>query len=135
MDGGPAGGGYAIVAADLLTSDARKENATTLAAALGLSVDSAAQILELDVLVTADPTDQIACLIGDEVCRMLSRTVRRASRTTTGTEIACELVVGAADARTLGTRVYLDVVASAAIASCKRAPTAACAPVPGIYGL
>jgi hypothetical protein len=123
------------VASDLLTPETRNENATTLAAALGLSVDSAAQVLELDVLVTVDRADRIACLIGDEVCGMLSRTVRCASRTPMGTEVACELVIGAADARAFGTHVYLDVAASAAIASCSRASTTACAPIPGIYAL
>jgi hypothetical protein len=123
------------VAADLLTPEARTENATTLAAALGLPVDSAAKVLELDVLVTVDSADPIACLIGGEVCGMLSRTVRRASQTRMSNSIACELVIGAADARTSGTRVYLDVATSAAIASRTRTSTAACAAIPGIYGL
>lgn len=123
------------MASDLLTPEARRENATTLAAALGLSVDSAVRVLELDVMVTVDPADRIACLIGNEVCGMLSRTVRCASRTSMGTEVACELVIGAAHARTLGIRVYLDVAESAAIASCTKASTRACASIPGIYAL
>ena len=72
------------MASNILTAEARQENATTLATALGLRVESAAKVLDLNVLVTADPADALAHLIATEVCALLSRTVRQASQAENG---------------------------------------------------
>lgn len=123
------------MASDHLTPEARQENAATLAAALGLTVESIAEALDLNVTVTADTADPIADLIATEVCGLLSRTVRQASRSISATNIACELIVGAADSRTSGVKVYVGVDGGQAVISQERSSGDACAPIHSIFGL
>lgn len=133
MDRSAAGGHRTIVASDNLTPEARQENATTLAALLGLGVDSAAEMLDLPIAITADLADPDAQRIAYEVVALLSRTVRKAS--TTETVATAELVIGSATPLTNGVKVYLSVTGERASIGTRREAAAVCAPIPPILAL
>jgi len=118
-----------------LTAEARRENALTLAAALGISVDSASEALDVDILVSADATDKAAVDIAEHVVALLRRTVRHAGLTGDHDKAHAELVIGSARPRTNGQRVYLYVdEIAASITGHPRAPLP-CALIPPLYRL
>jgi hypothetical protein len=123
------------VAQDYLTPEAHRENATTLAAALGLTLDSASKALELHVTVTADPSDSVADFVAAQVCALLCRTVRQVSRTLTGPTTDCELIIGAADFRTSASKVFVGVKDDRAIIGQDRQAQPKSDPIPQIFGL
>jgi len=123
------------VADDYLTVEARRENALTLAAALGISVDSASQALDVEIVVSADPTDRVAADIAKHVCALLSRTVRRASMTVSDEKVHAELVIGSAGARTNGQHLHLDVDETAASVASHAQLQRPCTPVPPLIRL
>lgn len=57
------------------------ENARTLAAAIGIGEDQAEQMLEVDVVVTATTDDPVTNCLAENICVLLSRTVRSVTRT------------------------------------------------------
>lgn len=93
----------------VLTADAQHQNAATLAAALGLTVARAAQLLDLTVVVTADPDDATALALATDVVELLGRTVLSVTREIPQGPISSELVIGAARGRTAAKRVFLQV--------------------------
>lgn len=103
--------------ADSLTAEARRENAAALAAALGLGLDKAAEVLEVAVAITANPEDRIAQEFAADIAALLARTVREVSVQNVPTAPATELVIGDAPARTQGRRVYLNVMREGATLS------------------
>ena len=117
---------------DPLTPEAARENATTLAAALGIRAEEAAQALDLCILITADPADEVAGHIAGEVASLLSRTVRRVSMTDTTEVVAAELVIGSHTPRTGAARVYVQVGADRAVISRTVQAAARCEQVPKI---
>lgn len=122
------------MAPDHLTPQARRENAASLAAALGIGLKEAAQALDVRILVTADSSDTVAEQIADEVTALLSRTVESVTRTAEGHQ-AVELVIGAAAARSSGTTLQVDIRDDrAAIGRALPRPTSA-ASTPPILGL
>ena len=101
-----------------LTPEARQENAATLAAILGLGVDSAADTLDLAVTVTADPKSPEAQIIALEAIELLSRTVRHASASAPDSDSAAELVIGPSPPQTTsGRKVYLSVTTDQVVLS------------------
>lgn len=123
------------MSSNLLTAEARRENAAALAAALGLSLDDAAQALDLEIAVTADATDAVGQQIASHVVAVLSRTVRRVSPDQTEGDVAAELVIGAALPRTSGFKVRLDVREDLAIIATTAHAGAACAVIHPIFCL
>ncbi|MHB8390263.1 MAG: ThiF family adenylyltransferase [Acidobacteriaceae bacterium] len=119
----------------LLTPEARRENAATLASALGLSLEDASEALDLDIAITAEPTDRVAQQIAREVSELLSRTVRRISVAQGEGNIAAELVLGSAVPRTNSHKIYVGVRGDRAVISQSAHATEICAPIPGILGL
>jgi hypothetical protein len=117
-----------------MTPEARQENAATLAATLGLSADSAAELLDLAITVTADPADREAQRIAREVSDLLIRTVRDASTSVTNAA-AAELIIGLTPARTAGIKVYLSIDSEQAIISRHAQAMRVCVPVSPIIGL
>lgn len=97
-----------------LTTGAQRQNATTLAAALGLTEARAAELLDLTVLVTADPTDPTALALASDVVELLGRTVREATRDLLAGPVSAELVIGAASRRTDAKHVFVQVGARGA---------------------
>ena len=79
-------------------SDYKTENARTLAALLNVAVEEAAQLLDIAIAVTADPTDEAAMVIGWHLERLLGRTIARVhmNRNAPTDAIAGEVVIGAA---------------------------------------
>jgi hypothetical protein len=123
------------MANDYLTLEARKENALTLAAALGISVDSASQALEVDIVICADPTDAVAADIAQHVCDLLTRTVRRASVGETGEAAHAKLIIGAVSSQPNGQNLYLHVNETAASITSQPGPWRPCAPIPPLCRL
>lgn len=114
----------------VLTTGAQHQNATTLAAALGLTEARAAELLDLTVLVTADPTDLTALALASDVVELLGRTVREATRDLPAGRVAAELVIGAASGRTNAKHIFVQVSAHGA-AMFQNQPTSVepCAPI------
>ena len=123
------------MADDYLTAEARRENALTLAAALGISVDSASEALDVDIVVSADLTDPVATDIAKHVCDLLSRTVRRASMTVTGDKADAELVIGSAGARTNRQHLYLHVDETVVSVASHAGLPRPCVPIPPLFRL
>ena len=124
------------MAATQLTPEARQENAATLAAILGLGVDSAAETLDLAVTVTADPKNPEAQIIALEAIELLSRTVRHASASAPDSGSAAELVIGSSLPRTTSKRkVYLSVTTEQVVLSTIPQGRASCEPIPPILAL
>src|SRR5689334_14232857 len=120
---------------DYLTAEARRENALTLAAALGISVDSASEALDVDILVSADPMDRAATDIAEHVVALLKRTVRHAGMTGDHDKAHAELVIGSARPRTEGRCVYLHVDETAASITDHPRALLQCAPIPRLCRL
>ena len=123
------------MADDYLTAEARRENALTLAAALGISVDSASEALDVDIVVSADLTDAVAADIAKHVYDLLQRTVRRARMTGTDDKTHAELVIGPARAQTKGQLLYLYVDEATASFTSRPGRPRPCAPIPPLCRL
>lgn len=123
------------MADDYLTPEARRENALTLAAALEISVDSASEALDVNIVVSADLTDPVAADIAKHVCDLLKRTVRRASATGTDDKTHAELLIGSARARADGQRLYLYVDETVAGVTSHPGVSRPCAPIPPLCRL
>lgn len=117
---------------DILTPDARRENAAALAVALGIDLSKAATALKINVVVSANSTDAIACLIREEVIALLSRTVQNASAQANEKKIAAELVIGATSPQTCAASVYVNVHVDGATISTERHETRTLHPIPPI---
>lgn len=98
------------MSSNLLTDEAQNENATTLAAALGLSHADAAQALDISILLTADPADSVALQVTSHIETLLKRTVHYIS-SSAGTHGNCtvEVIVGSALPKTSGSKLYVKI--------------------------
>lgn len=110
--------------ATTLTAGAQRQNAATLAAALGLAEAHAAQLLDLTVLVTADLTDPTALALASDVIELLGRTVREVTRQVPAGSVSAELVIGAASGRMDAKHIFAQIDAHGATLSQDRPATA-----------
>ena len=120
---------------DLLTVEARRENAAALASALGISLDEAAHALDLRIAVTADPRDAVACAVAEEVISLLSRTVQDVSSEVADAVITAELIIGCTAPRTSALPVYLAIDADQFSISRERHATQTSARIPALFRL
>ena len=120
---------------DFMTPEARRENATALATALGLSVSDASEALELKVVLTVEKNNETAGRIGDETYELLRRTIRQVALDACLENVAAELIIGSATPKTNARRVFLRVLPDRAIISLERQGTEACASAPPILAL
>ena len=97
-----------------LTAGAQHQNAATLAAALGLGEAHAAELLDLTVVVTADPNDPTALALACDVVALLGRTVRQVTQEVPPRSVSAELVLGAASGRTEAKTVFIQIDALSA---------------------
>ncbi len=118
-----------------LTPEARLENAATLAAILGLGTESAAEALDLAILINAPQDSLEAQNIAHEVVNLLNRTVRYASATMRDSGTAAELVIGSAPPRTNAPKVYLSVTADQIVISTNPKVVSSCDHIPPILAL
>lgn len=113
-----------------MTTGAQRQNAATLAAALGLAEAHAAQLLDLTVLITADPNDATALALASDVMELLGRTVREVTREESASFVSAELVLGAASRRTNAKHVFVQVEPHGATLSHDQpAPALSCTPI------
>lgn len=91
-----------------LNSNAIRENSQTLAAALGIDLDEAEEILEADVLVTADPSDTVAMFLADQISQLLVRTIRSAGAERTTVGVSAEIVIGRASPRSGAPKIWVS---------------------------
>ena len=120
---------------DFMTPEARRENATALATALGLSVSDASVALDLKVAITVERSNETARRIGDETYELLRRTVRKVAQDACLESVAAELIIGSATPRTNARRVFLRVLPDRATISLERQGTETCASTPPILAL
>ncbi len=123
------------MSANYLTPEAQRENATTLASAIGFSLTEAAEALDLEIAITVDSTDPIAQRIAGEVSDLLTRTVQRVSTVELEGSVSAELVIGSAVPRTPGGHIFLHVTNDCAIIGRNVDASGACAHIPAILGL
>jgi hypothetical protein len=121
--------------ADLLTPAARLENARTLASALGLSADQAAELLRLSVLITADPHDKTGWATAAESANLLRRTIEHVGNEPGASAPTVEIVIGAASARSEGRRLYVNIGDQRLSISKDELGRAPCADLPGLWAL
>lgn len=115
--------------ANPLPAGARRQNAATLAAALGLAETHAAKLLDLTILVTADLADPTATALASDVTELLGRTVREVTSEVPAGSVAAELVIGAASARSDAKHIFAEIDAYGARFSQDEPVTSApCAP-------
>ena len=120
---------------DFMTPEARRENATALATALGLTVSDASEALDLKVAITVEQSNVTARRIGDETYEMLRRTVRQVVQDACLESVAAELIVGSATPRTNARHIFLRVLSDRATISMERQGTETCASTPPILAL
>ena len=118
-----------------LTPEARRENATALATALGLSVSDAAEALDLSIVITVEPMDETAVRIRYETSQLLNRTVREVSEVALHENIAAELIIGSAKPTTSARHLYLNVLPDRVIISQNKQAANICAPTLSILTL
>lgn len=92
-------------------SEARTENARTLASLLKVSVEEASQLLDVAVIVTSDPADVAGQILADHAATLIGRTLSTVVRNAANASAVAELVVGEARA-TRGDAVRLQVTAN-----------------------
>ena len=120
---------------DFMTPEARRENATALATALGLSVSDASEALDLTVAITVEPTSETARRIGDETYDLLRRTVRTVTQDPRQEDVTAELIIGSVSPKTNARHVFLNVLADRATISMERQGEETCASTPPILAL
>jgi ThiF family protein len=119
----------------VLTPEARRENAETLKAVLGLDDHAATSLLDISLSVTADQNNPIDQLVGSEVLAMLSRTVQRALPADLCQPSSLELVMGGAIPVGAGPKLYLRVGPKHATLSTAPLGGHASHPIPKILAL
>lgn len=119
---------------DHLTPDARKENAATLAAALGITIPDAEAALDIEIAVTNDSTDETACAIASDLTKLLERTVRVSQGDGRGSPTA-EVVVGGARQKYSVETIFVDVDTDGVTISAHQATLRRCSRVHGLFGL
>jgi len=92
-------------------SEARTENARTLASLLKLSVEEAAELLDVAIIVTSDPADVAGQVLADFAATLIGRTVSSVVRNEADASAVAELVVGEARA-TRTNAIRLQVTAN-----------------------
>lgn len=97
-----------------INSDALRENALSLAAALGIELEHAAELLDAHVMVTYDTCDRSAVFIAGEARGLLGRTLQHIDEVVSA-EIAVELVIGDALARSTGEILWLSIDSDKAV--------------------
>ena len=115
-----------------LTTEAQRENAAALAAALGLDLGKAAEILDLAVVITINPADRVAAAFATDIAELLGRTVRAVAIDEIPAAAAAELVIGDAIGRTEGRKLFLSVGRGGATLSRTAGPPEACQPIHGL---
>jgi hypothetical protein len=89
---------------------AKKENARTLASALGIAEDAAMDLLAASVAITHRATDNAGRRFAEHVRRMIGRTVARVIlEGDTSEKVAVELVIGDAEPRFESPRLYASM--------------------------
>src|ERR1700722_11249214 len=101
MDAGAIGGSRDSMSSPSLNPDAVKENALSLAAALGLELEQAAELLKAHVMVTHDAGDRSAAFVAGETRMLLGRTFQYVDEVASP-EVAVELVIGETLPRSTG---------------------------------
>jgi molybdopterin/thiamine biosynthesis adenylyltransferase len=105
-----------------------------LATALGLALQDAAEALEFDVTVTADPSDPTAIEIGEELVSLLSRTVRKAALGKAYDTAAIEVVIGKAGSGSNLPKLFVSIQPDEAVIGSDLAPER-CAEIPHILSV
>ena len=120
---------------DFMTPEARRENATALATALGLSLSDASEALDLKVAITVEPTNETARQVGEETYELLRRTVREVTQGAREENVAAELIIGSATPTTNARCVFLRILPDRAIITSESQGTDSCASTPPILAL
>ena len=102
-----------------INPDAVKENALSLAAALGIELEHAAELLKANVMVTYDAGDSSAAFMAAEARALLGRTLQHVDDASSPA-VSAELVIGHALPRSTGTIFWLSVDSHTAVIARER---------------
>src|ERR1035438_1781907 len=102
-----------------INPDADKENALSLAAALGIELEHAAELLKAHVMVTNDAGDSSAAFMAGEARALLGRTLQHVDDAASPA-VSVELVIGHALPRSTGTILWLSVDSHTAVIARER---------------
>jgi hypothetical protein len=102
-----------------INPDAVKENALSLAAALGIELEHAAELLKVHVMVTYDAGDSSAAFMAGEARGLLGRTLQHVDDAASPA-VSVELVIGDALPRSTGTILWLRVDSHTAVIARER---------------
>jgi E1 N-terminal domain/ThiF family len=121
------------MADDRLNVSAKRENALALAAALGVTMNMAAAMLDVRILITAALDDPTASALAADVTTLLERTVSDVSGGTSPTaDVQAEIVIGAAQARTTALIIRVTVSHDGAVIGRTVTQQERCAAIPGL---
>ncbi|MBV9762474.1 MAG: ThiF family adenylyltransferase [Acidobacteriaceae bacterium] len=102
-----------------INPDAVKENALSLAAALGIELERAAELLNAHVMVTHDTGDPSAVFIAAEARALLARTLQHVDDVASKA-VCVELVIGDALPQSTGTILWLSIESGMAVIARER---------------
>src|SRR5258708_7604015 len=103
-----------------LNPEAARENANSLAAALGVDVEHAEELLIASALVTVDSTEGSAVLLAIQVSALLVRTLSHAGIDIAPADAALEIVIGRASPRSQARKLWVSANNGTAYISCQR---------------
>jgi len=101
----------------ILNAAAARENANSLAAALGIETEAASQLLSATVLITAQADSPSAQGLAWELCQLLQRTLRKVTLEPSGERTAIEVVIGTASAHCAAHTIWVEATPVEAVIS------------------
>jgi len=94
---------------DKLNAESKTENARTLASILGLSIEDASNLLDIDVLISFNPDNACSEQLAEEVTRQLERTVSGVCLNDFIGTPAIEIIIGDSAPKTKGKILYIAI--------------------------
>lgn len=93
----------------ILNSGAARENANSLAAALGIEMEEASELLSAKVLITMEGESDGACIFAEQLSKLLERTFQLVTTKVSVDSPAVEVVVGNAKPRSKAQTVWVAI--------------------------
>jgi molybdopterin/thiamine biosynthesis adenylyltransferase len=103
-----------------LNAQAVQENAHSLAAALGIDTEHAEELLAVHALVTVDESESSSVFLGEQVSKLLARTLQSAGTQVDPVDTTVEVVIGQAVPRSAAPTIWVTLDSNAAYVSRQR---------------
>ncbi len=103
-----------------LNAEAVLENAHSLAAALGIDTEHAEELLKAPALVTVDESEPLNAFLGEQVSKLLARTLQSAGTDVDPRNPAVEIIIGQIPPRSRAPTIWVSSDGDAACISTQR---------------